>query len=180
VASELFRLVPRGAERPDGGTPVRVGDGLNRWLESPERAELLVQAELFKDFQPHQVANSFGNWFSIGGDGQIAVSTPAWKSALSVLVGLYPTVVLLTLAISKLWPDAELWESLLLGNVLSVSLLTWVVMPNVTRALRFWLVETPTRSQARVNAIGALLSIAFLTIAALVFWLVTVQIWTLP
>jgi uncharacterized protein len=99
---------------------------------------------------------------------------------LSVLVGLYPTVVLLTLAISKLWPDAELWESLLLGNVLSVSLLTWVVMPNVTRALRFWLVETPTRSQARVNAIGALLSIAFLTIAALVFWLVTVQIWTLP
>ena len=31
-----------------------------------------------------------------------------WKTALSVLVGLYPTVVLLTLAISHIWPGAPL------------------------------------------------------------------------
>ena len=178
--SELFR--PVAGVQKDWTAVYRFASeaDLNRWLESPERAELLVQEELFKDFELRQVANSFGSWFSFGGDGEIAVSTPAWKSALSVLVGLYPTVVLLTLAISKLWPDAELWASLLLGNILSVSLLTWVVMPNVTRALRFWLVESPTRSQARVNAIGAMVSIGFMTVAAIVFWLVTVQIWTLP
>jgi antibiotic biosynthesis monooxygenase (ABM) superfamily enzyme len=178
--SQLFRPVP-GVQQ-DWTVVYRFASeaDLNRWLESPERAELLVQEELFKDYQLNTVANSFGSWFSFGGDAEIAVSTPAWKSALSVLVGLYPTIVLLTLAISKLWPNAELWASLLVGNVLSVGLLTWVVMPIVTRALRFWLVEAPTRSHARVDRIGALMSIGFLTVAALVFWLATTQIWTLP
>jgi len=41
-------------------------------------------------------------------------------------------------------------------------------------------VEAPTRSHARVDRIGALMSIGFLTVAALVFWLATTQIWTLP
>jgi len=178
--SQLFRPVPGVQEDWTAVYRFASEADLNRWLESPERAELLVQEELFKSFHLETVANSFGSWFSFGGDAEIAVSTPAWKSALSVLVGLYPTVVLLTLAISKLWPDAQLWASLLLGNVLSVSLLTWVVMPTVTRALRFWLVAAPTRSHARVDAIGAFVSIGFLTVAAFVFWLVTTQIWTLP
>jgi len=178
--SQLFRPVP-GVQK-DWTAVYRFASeaDLNRWLESSERAELLVQEELFRDFQLRKVSNSFGSWFSFGGGAELSVSTPAWKSALSVLVGLYPTVVLLTLVISKLWPDAELWESLLLGNVVSVSLLTWVVMPMVTRALRFWLVAAPTRSQSRVDATGAVLAIGFLTVAALVFWLATTQIWTLP
>jgi uncharacterized protein len=46
----------------------------------------------------------------------------------------------LTLAISALWKKSELWASLLVGNILSVTLLTWVVMPIVT-ALRFWLAQ---------------------------------------
>jgi hypothetical protein len=97
-----------------------------------------------------------------------------------VLVGLYPTVVLLTLAISEIWKKAELWESLLIGNILSLALLTWVVMPVVTRALRFWLEPEGGRADARVNAMGAMASVAFLGFAALVFWLCTTQIWHLP
>ena len=178
--SELFRPVP--GVQDDWTAVYRFASetDLNRWLESPERGELLVQEELFKDFQMRQVANSFGSWFSFGGDGEIAVSTPAWKSALSVLVGLYPTVVLLTLAITKLWPGADLWASLLLGNVLSVTLLTWVVMPAVTRALRFWLLPGRPAGKERVDVIGAAAAIGFLTVAALVFWLCTTQIWHLP
>jgi antibiotic biosynthesis monooxygenase (ABM) superfamily enzyme len=97
-----------------------------------------------------------------------------------VLVGLYPTVVLLTLGISEVWEGADLWASLLLGNVLSVSLLTWVVMPVVTSALRFWLAPDPGSASPRLDMFGAAVSVAFLTMAALVFWLVTTQIWILP
>ena len=97
-----------------------------------------------------------------------------------MLVGLYPTVVLLTLAISALWKKSELWAALLVGNILSVSLLTWVVMPIVTCALRFWLTQEGGRRSARVDALGALASVAFLTVAAAVFWACTTQIWHLP
>jgi uncharacterized protein len=108
------------------------------------------------------------------------VGLPKWKTGLSVLVGLYPTVVLLTLAISEIWPGGPLWATLLVGNICSVSLLTWLVMPVVTRALRFWLVPGHQISRARLDFIGAAASIGFLTIAALVFWLCTTQIWHLP
>ena len=144
------RAVPPGARRAGGldrGVPLRVGGGPQPLARvARTRASCSCKRSSSRTSNCTRSRTPFGSWFSFGGDGEIAVSTPAWKSALSVLVGLYPTVVLLTLAISRLWPDAELWASLLLGNILSVSLLTWVVMPNVTRALRFWLVESPTRS----------------------------------
>jgi hypothetical protein len=97
-----------------------------------------------------------------------------------VLVGLYPTVVLLTLCISHIWKSAALWESILLGNIVSVALLTWVVMPAITRALEFWLVPRAGRGGARLDALGAAVSLAALTLTALVLWLVTTQIWHLP
>ena len=73
-----------------------------------------------------------------------------------------------------------MWATLLIGNVCSVSLLTWLVMPVVTRVLRFWLVPGRQASKARLDFTGAAISICFLTIAALVFWLCTTQIWHLP
>ena len=151
---------------------------LDDWLGSSVRRKLLESGEHFQTFELRRLSNPFGSWFDFGGGG--AEEPAAWKTALSVLVGLYPTVVLLTLAISEIWPDGELWETLLLGNVLSVSLLTWVVMPIVTRALHFWLAPEPGRAGPRLDALGAAVSVVFLTLAALVFWLVTTQIWTIP
>lgn len=89
-------------------------------------------------------------------------------------------MVLLTLGISELWEDGELWETLLLGNILSVALLTWVVMPMVNWGLGFWFEPDRGRAGRRLDVTGAAIAIAFLTIAAFGFWLTTTQIWTLP
>lgn len=178
--SELFRPVP--GVQDDWSIVYRYdsSEHLDSWLDSPERQRLLAEGSKFSDFELHRISNPFGSWFSFGEAAPGVEAPAAWKTALSVLVGLYPTVVLLTLAISELWTSADLWESLLLGNVLSVSLLTWVVMPVVTRALRFWLAPAPGTASRRVDVLGAVASIGFLTLAALVFWLVTTVIWTLP
>lgn len=152
---------------------------LNGWLESSQRKELLEEGKEFDQFELHRISNPFGSWFSHirRRDGE---GSAEWKTALSVLVGLYPTVVLLTLGISEIWPHGKLWETLLLGNALSVTLLTWVVMPLVTRALAFWLEPDSKQASWRLDVMGAGVSVAFLTFAAVVFWLVTTQIWTLP
>jgi antibiotic biosynthesis monooxygenase (ABM) superfamily enzyme len=48
------------------------------------------------------------------------------------------------------------------------------------RALRFWLTQKGGRGSARVDALGLLASVAFLAVAAAVFWACTTQIWHLP
>ena len=141
---------------------------------------MLREGERFKEFELQRISSPFGSWFAPPDGDEEQPRPPNWKTGLSVLVGLYPTVVLLTLAISEIWPARSLWPTLLIGNICSVSLLTWLVMPVVTRALRFWLVPGRQIGQARLDFIGATISIGFLAIAALVFWLCTTQIWHLP
>jgi len=178
--SELFPPVPGVQAEWTALYRFASAADLERWMASDERRRLLDEGERFQDFRLRRVSGTFGSWFPATGSGADATPMPNWKSALSVLVGLYPTVVLLTLALGKIWPSAQLWESLLLGNVLSVTLLTWVIMPTVNRVFAFWLTPRRDAEQPRTDVTGAVVSILFLTVAAAVFWLVTVVIWTLP
>jgi antibiotic biosynthesis monooxygenase (ABM) superfamily enzyme len=178
--AELFRPVPGVQEDWTAIYRFASTGDLERWLGSTERRQLLREGEHFQDFNLRKITSSFGNWFSFAGDDAASVAPPSWKTALSVLVGLYPLVVVLTIAISEIWKSASLWQSLLLGNILSVSMLTWVVMPIVTRALRFWLAPDEDAKQPQTDLIGLVACTAFLAVAALVFWLVTVQVWKLP
>jgi antibiotic biosynthesis monooxygenase (ABM) superfamily enzyme len=176
--SDLLRPVPGIQEEWVILTTFDTTAHLEDWLGSPERRAVLAEGGAFGDFSVRRIASPYGSWFG-GRRGSGEVQTPDWKTAVSVLVGLYPTVVLLTLALARIWPNAPLWGSLLVGNVLSVSVLTWLVMPNVTRILRFWLVPDPPGSR-RNDLVGLGLSLGFLTVAAVVFWLATTVIWTLP
>jgi antibiotic biosynthesis monooxygenase (ABM) superfamily enzyme len=177
--SELFPPVPGVQDKWTIVFRFDTEEHLNGWLESPKRRQLLEEGESFRDFELRRISSPFGAWFSFSDGGADGGGPSEWKTALAVLVGLYPTVVLLTLGISEIW-DGKLWATLLVGNILSVTLLTWVVMPVVTRALRFWLAPDPRQASPRLDTLGTVVSIAFLTLAALVFWLVTTQIWTLP
>lgn len=151
------------------------------WLQSPERERLIAeQGGRFAEFKLHRLSPRYGSWFSALEPAGRDSGPPAWKSALAVLAGLYPTVVLLTIGLDEIWPDAKLWVSLLIGSALSVTALTWIVMPVVTRMLGFWLAPAPLDASPRRDALGAAVSIAFLTVAAAVFWLFTTRVWTLP
>jgi antibiotic biosynthesis monooxygenase (ABM) superfamily enzyme len=178
--AELFRPVPGVQDEWTALYRYDSDEHASAWLESEERRQLLREGERFREFRLQRISSPFGSWFAPPDGDEEPAGPPNWKTALSVLVGLYPTVVLLTLAISEIWPRGPLWATLLIGNVCSVSLLTWVVMPVVTRALGFWLGPGRQAGRARLDVAGAAVSVAFLTIAALVFWLCTTQLWHLP
>jgi uncharacterized protein len=59
--------------------------------------------------------------------------------ALTVLLGLYPTVMLLTVGIAPHTSPLGLALSMLIGNALSVSILQWAVMPALNAILAPWL-----------------------------------------
>lgn len=177
--AELYRPVPGVQSEWTALYRYDTDEHATAWIESDERTRLLAEGKRFKDFKLRRVASPFGSWFAPPKGDDDAQGPAQWKTALSVLVGLYPTVVLLSLAISHIWPSGQLWAALLIGNIASVALLTWVVMPVVTRALRFWLVSDDDVTDTRIAVIGAAASVAFLTVAALLFWLGTTRIWHL-
>ncbi len=104
-------------------------DDLNRWMESEERRSLLKELEpIVESMHAHSLTGLEG-WFSLNRDpGATVIVPPRWKQALAVLFALYPTVMVLTF-LNPLWRNLSLAESMLIGNFLSVSLLTYLVMP---------------------------------------------------
>jgi uncharacterized protein len=71
---------------------------------------------------------------------------PRWKMATATLIGVYPTSLLLSLTVAEVAHD---WPFLLRNLAIAasmVALLTWLVMPRVTRVLHGWL-HTETRSE---------------------------------
>ncbi|WP_328808634.1 antibiotic biosynthesis monooxygenase [Nonomuraea montanisoli] len=143
---------------------------LDGWMDSAERGELLREGRgCVLDFDVRTVRSSFDGWFrSADGPGQ---APPDWKQAMSVLLALYPTVMILNLTVGRVlgalgWP---LYLALFVGNVASVATLTWVLMPLVNRALAWWL--RPGAS-ARAGAGGALVLVAGYAACVAVFGLI--------
>jgi uncharacterized protein len=177
--SELFRPV-KGVQ--DDWTALYRYDNaadLDRWLVSKERRDLLAEGEKFSDFQLKTVDNSFGSWFAFDEHGNRAPPPSDTKTSVAVWVGLYPTVVLLTLALSPL--KMPLWLGLLIGNLFSSFLMTFVTMPfYVNPLLKRWLRPPPEAPKAQTNWRGVGIVVAAMLFWSVVFYLTTRVFWHLP
>lgn len=139
LATEFFK--PQGTFQNEWVDIVRydnAGD-LNRWMESKERQALLKELDpIVESMHAHPVTGLEG-WFALNREPGATVRVPpAWKQALAVLFALYPTVMVLNF-LNPLWHNLSFAEAMLIGNVLSVGLLTYLVMPWVSQFLNFWL-----------------------------------------
>lgn len=97
------------------------------------------------------IPSGFAQWFSVN-KGNIA-ETPMWKQALVVTAVLYAMVSILDMtlgdALGQGWSvdgrftasglDLPMPVVVFIGNAVGTVLLTWVLMPWVTRAMRWWL-----------------------------------------
>jgi uncharacterized protein len=152
---------------------------LDRWLTSRERQQLLDEGKKFSDFRLRTIDSSFANWFSFDEDGDKARAPSDTKISIAVWVGLYPTVVLLSLAMSP--ARLPLWLGMLIGNLLSSFAITFVTMPfYVNPLLKRWLNPAPDAPKATTNVRGALLITTVMVFWAVLFWLVTTVFWKLP
>jgi uncharacterized protein len=158
------------------------GEHLDAWLSSHARRRLLAEGKQFKNFRLRTVDNTFGNWFAFDreGNGQgPPPSTP--KTCLAVWFGLYPTVVVLTLAMARLLPDVKLWQGLLAGNLLSSFVMSYLTMPYyVNPLLRFWLHPDRRADWRHTNLFGLAVVFGVTALWAALFYLVTDFFWKLP
>lgn len=177
--TEIFRPVAGVQEEWTALYRYDTADDLDRWLVSDERKQLLAEGERFSDFHSRTIDNSFGSWFAFDEHGHEAPPPSDIKTSVAVWVGLYPTVVFLSLALSPL--HMPLWLGLLIGNLFSSFLMTFVTMPYyVNPLLKHWLRPPPNVPESRTNWRGIAISVAALAFWSVVFYLATRVFWHLP
>ncbi|MCZ4549363.1 antibiotic biosynthesis monooxygenase [Gordonia rubripertincta] len=152
---------------------------LDAWLTSPKRRALLDEGKKFDDFELRTIDNSFGSWFAFDDKGHEAPPPSDFKTSIAVWVGLYPTVVLLTLALSPL--EMPLWLGLLIGNLISSFVMSYFTMPfYVNKLLKIWLWPRQDRTVSWTNGWGWAIIAGVNVFWVAVFFLCTTVFWSLP
>jgi uncharacterized protein len=122
---------------------------LQGWLDSSVRARWVEKLrEQCEDFELKALPGGFGPWFTRLHDSPQELPPPEWKMALTVLLGLYPTVMLLTLFPGPYTEPLGLAFAMLIGNFLSVCILQWAVMPTLIALIAPWLKADPDTQKA--------------------------------
>ncbi len=155
---------------------------LQAWLDSAERQRALpmLRSQLTRDFTVLTRSTPFGSILRVE-DGVTKV-TPNWKSAMLVLLVLYPTVMTLSRFLGPVLDGAgaEPWLSMWLSQIVSVGLMSFLLMPAVTGLFRPWL-DPVQGSGWKITLVGVLVIIVVyvltLTLFANVTWL---QFWRHP
>jgi antibiotic biosynthesis monooxygenase (ABM) superfamily enzyme len=94
-----------------------------------ERAKSLTEGE-----PVHRQLNGLEAWFRSPQN-----PPPRWKMAIATYLGVVPTIMTLALTLAPLIRSWNFVLYNLVFNACVVVLLTWVVMPLITRALHGWL-----------------------------------------
>lgn len=142
---------------------------LQAWLDSAERLRWVeTLRKKIGTFDLKALSTGFGPWFACLAPEAGAPPPPSWKMALIVLLGLYPTVMVLTLFPGPYLSPLGLALSMLIGNALSISILQWAVMPALNRFFSGWLLANAP-AQRMLSAGGSALILGLLAILALLF-----------
>jgi antibiotic biosynthesis monooxygenase (ABM) superfamily enzyme len=136
----IYIQPPGPGRKPRWATLLRFDSpaNLQNWFDSKERLALLAESEKFvKDRQIQHVSTSFPGW--VGVDPTTGNAPANWKTAMLVLLGLFPVVMLevrmLNPFLTSLPPVVASFISML-GSVAST---TFVTMPLSIKAFGWWL-----------------------------------------
>lgn len=144
---------------------------MQNWLDSPKRAECIAKLPCeIRDLRVKMLPTGFGSWFAgLTADGG---QLPHWKSFLTVLFVLYPTVMLLTLFLAPHTQRFGLAVSMLIGNAASVSFLEWYGMSAVSRLFGPWLRANGKEGRS-LSLLGLVLILGALGLMTFLFYLVS-------
>jgi antibiotic biosynthesis monooxygenase (ABM) superfamily enzyme len=115
---------------------------LECWQGSADYQRLLDEADRISDSGAHsQVRTGMETWFTLP-DSPIPQSPPPkWKMALTTWIGLFPMVVALGFIFQPFAMPVLVAQAI--STLIPTALLTWVVMPKLTRLLYGWLYARP-------------------------------------
>jgi len=120
-------------------------ESLEQWESSEERAELLGQIEsLLVQPSEREVTSGIVTWFTLPGQNPVA-PPPKWKMTIVSWLALYPAVTLVFMLFGDVLAQVPLLLRTLLVTVVVMLLMSYVLMPRMTRWFAFWLFPKTAR-----------------------------------
>jgi antibiotic biosynthesis monooxygenase (ABM) superfamily enzyme len=137
------------------------------WKSSPERTELLNAArDIIESEELMRLATSFPGWVPVNpvtGQGP-----PNWKTAMLVLLGLYPIVMLEMRFLNPYLTSLNPSLATFIGNAGSVAVTSFITMPLLVRWFGWWLfADKKSRNRLGVLGLGIFIVLYALEIALL-------------
>ena len=116
---------------------------LERWMESEERAEWLGKLEDIT-LESEEISSMTGmeRWFTLP-DRAVSQAPPKHKMAVVIFLGIYPLIMLIGALLQPLVGTWPLAPRILASLVVTIPLMTWIVMPLLTRLFFGWLYPEP-------------------------------------
>lgn len=139
-------------------------DCLDNWFSSEERKTLLAeQAQFIRSSEIQRLESSFPGWFPVSaksGHGPVR-----WKTAMLVLLCLYPLAVLQLHYVRPLLVSLPSALVTFICNILNVILMTWLFLPYAIKSFEAWL--DPSNSSRSKDLRGTATLIALYAIEIL-------------
>lgn len=132
---------------------------LESWERSPERTWWLEMGRGFVRAEKVRRRTGIEGWFDDPPTGSVPAVTddaghdepaiplapPRWKQAVSIWLGFFPVNLAFTLliALAPWWEDVPLALKVLVTTLVLTPIMTYWVLPWITRMLRPWLAASP-------------------------------------
>lgn len=118
-------------------------EDLDAWVSSELRGRLYAEAEEVSVGGLNvQQAAGLEAWFQMPGQ-PLVVPPPRYKMAILTWLAIFPLLVLANLIATPLLSRLSPLARLLPVSIVLIAIMTWVVMPQMTRWFRFWLYPVP-------------------------------------
>jgi antibiotic biosynthesis monooxygenase (ABM) superfamily enzyme len=120
---------------------------LDTWLDSDQRASWMAQVErMTEEERPVQRVTGLETWFTLPRPGVATMKPPPrWKMWLVTVAAIYPLILALFSLLTPVIAEWPLPLRALAFPIVLVTLMTYVVMPTLTRALHRWLSPGPSQ-----------------------------------
>lgn len=145
-----------GSPSPDWHMLYRFADpaALAGWEHSTQRAWWLASARGLAETAATERRTGIEGWFDAAAGTVLAAppaAPPRWKQASVIWLGFFPTSLVLAVLLGPLTGGWNVALRVLASTLCATPVMTWLVLPRVTRALQWWLSGQPAPWRAAAS-----------------------------
>jgi len=125
---------------------------LQEWEESPICQGWIARADALTIGAPKVLRiNGLEAWFVLP-EVPNALPPPKWKTAIVSAIGIYPVISLMPILLKPITNGLPAWLATLVSIAIMMPLMTWVIMPQVTRLFKPWLYPPEAKRSAHKSS----------------------------
>jgi uncharacterized protein len=125
---------------------------LQEWEESPICQGWIARADALTIGAPKVLSvNGLEAWFALP-EVPNMLPPPKWKTAIVSAIGIYPMISLMPTLLQPITNGLPTWLATLVRVAIMMPLMTWVIMPQITRLFKLWLYPSPTKHSAHQSS----------------------------